>query len=118
MPSRAPSVCVAGAIATAYGGAIGVTVGEPLVDGPSADVALKPSSTIDVVFDFNPGSINTRRCTAMLPPAAIDKPVHVAVPPALVPPLPAKTKLVFAGTGSVTVTPVAAALPMLRTVIV
>src|SRR5258706_1261990 len=96
---------------------MGVTVGEPLADGPWADVALKPSSTIDVVLAFRAGSISTRRCTDMMPPAATDRPVHVAVPPTLVPKLSAETKLVFAGTGSVTVIPVAAALPMLRMVI-
>ena len=43
---NAPSVWLAGARLTANCGAIGVTNGEPLVDGPCAEVALKPSSTI------------------------------------------------------------------------
>src|SRR6266446_2576832 len=54
----------------------------------------------------------TVKCTVALLPAAIERPDQVTVPPEFVPPLSAETKLVLAGTGSVIVTPVAAALPM------
>ena len=54
----------------------------------------------------------------MLPPAGTDLPDHVTLPPPPEPPSWAETKLVLAGIGSVMVTPVASALPMLRSVIV
>src|SRR5690242_14155813 len=118
LPERAPSVWLAGLIVMANAGATGVMVGEPLVENPPAAVAPKPSSTIEVTPDLRPGSILTRRCTDTLLADGIEMPVHFAAPPLLVPPASAETKLVLAGIGSVMVTPVAVALPMLRRVMV
>src|SRR5256885_1039572 len=108
-PTRAPSVWLVGARLAANRGAIGVTVGEPVAEGPWADVALNPSSTMEVTLDFSPGSILTRRCTVALPPDAMEKPDQLTVPPSFAPPSPALTNAVLPGTGSVTATPVAPA---------
>src|SRR5689334_11991922 len=118
LPERAPSVWLAGLIAKAKAGAIVVTVAEPLVEKPPAAVAPKPSSTMDLTPAFRPGSIFTVRWTETLPGDGIEMPDHFTVPPLFVPPESAETKLVLAGIGSLIVTPVAAALPMLRSVIV
>src|SRR6266702_2328368 len=118
LPERAPSVWLAGLIAKAKAGAIGVTVGEPLVEKPPAAVAAKPSSTMDLTPDFRPGSIFTVRWTETLPADGIEMPDHLTVPSLFVPPESAETKLVLAGMGSLIVTVVAVALPMLRSVIV
>ena len=91
--------------------------GEPPAPGPSAEVALYPSSTIEVIPLLSDGLIRTLRCTTVLPEAGTVSPVQVATPSTFVPPLSADTKLVFAGIGSVILTPVAAPFPMLRTVI-
>ena len=94
-------------------------------------MALRPSSTIESIFPFSDGSILTRRCTVTLPPVFVMlcvsgsvvafgtvSPDQVTTPFAsAVPPLSAETKLVFAGIGSVIVTPVASALPMFFSVI-
>ena len=53
MPTRPPSRCVAGESASAYGGAIGVTNGEPVVQKPPAAVAFMPSLTIESTFFFS-----------------------------------------------------------------
>jgi len=95
---------------------------EPVVDGPWADVAASPSSTIESTFFFSASAMLTRRWTVMLPPTpgvpvGTVSPDQVATPLTFVPPLSADTKLVFAGSGSVIVTPVAAALPMFLSVI-
>ena len=103
--------------------------GEPVVDGPCADVAARPSLTIEATLFFSDGSMPTRRCTVTLPPVFVMLPAvplvawgtvnpdQVTTPFAYVPPLSAETKLVLAGSGSVRVTPVASALPMFLSVI-
>ena len=96
---------------------MGVTTGEPEVDGPCADVAPYPSSTMEATPAFRSGSILTVRWTVTLPADGTDSPDHLTVPPTFAPPLSADTKLVLAGIGSLIVTPVAAALPMLRSLI-
>ena len=111
-----PSVWVAGASVTAYGGAIAVMNGEPVVNGPCAEVTLTPSLTIEATLFLMAFEMLTVKWTVVLPPAATVRPDHVTVPLEFVPPPSAETKLVFAGTGSVIVTPVAAALPMFFTV--
>src|SRR6185503_3734749 len=90
--------------------------GEPVVNGPWADVALIPSLMIDVTCFFSASTMLTVKCTVVLPPAATERLDHVTVPPTFVPPPSAETNVVFAGTGSVIVTPVAAALPMFLSV--
>src|SRR2546423_11309568 len=97
---------------------MGVTTGEPEVDGPCAEVAPKPSSTMELTEELIAGLMFTVRWTVTLPADGTVSPDHVTAPPALAPPRSAETKLVLAGIGSVIVTPVAAALPMLRNVMV
>ena len=70
---------------------------------------------MDVTLEASEEEIWTSKWTAMLPPAGIDLPVQRTVVSAC-PPWSAEMNVVFAGIGSVIVTPVAAALPMLRTV--
>ena len=126
VPARPPSRCDAGDSESANGGAIGVTNGEPVAPKPPAAVTVKPSLTIEVTFFFRASAMLTVKCTVALPPAGTDRPVHVTVlssflpfPPSdRVPPLSAETNDVLSGTGSVTVTSVAAAFPMFLTVIV
>src|SRR2546425_4138876 len=113
-----PSVCVAGVTPTAYGGAIGVMCGEPVVNGPWADVAFSPSLTMLLTFFFRASAMLTVSCTDVLPPLVTVRFVQATVPLMFAPPLLAETNVVFAGTGSVRVTPVASALPMFRSVIV
>ena len=115
VPTRPPSICVAGVSDTAYGSAIGVMNGEPVVNGPSADMALTPSLTIDVTFFFRASAMLTpgSGAASMLPPAAKrrHRPRHdAAVDEAAV--SGRHWNVVFAGTGSVIVDAVAAALPM------
>ena len=111
-----PSVWVAGEMLTAYGGAIGVMCGEPVVYGPCADVAFIPSLTIALTFFFRASAMLTVSCTEVLPPLVTMRFVQVTVPLMFAPPLLAETNVVFAGTGSVSVTPVASALPMFLSV--
>ena len=78
-----------------------------------------PSLTIDVDLRRQRWRDRDREVApAMLPPAGTVSPVHVTLPVGSVPPSSADTKVVLSGTGSVMVTPVAAALPMFFTVIV
>ena len=63
-----PSVWVAGETLTAYGGAIGVTCGEPVVNGPWAEVAFSPSLTIALTFFLSASAMLTVSCTDVLPP--------------------------------------------------
>src|SRR4029079_15850605 len=100
---------------TAYGCAIGVMNGEPVVNGPWAEVTFTPSLTMDFTLFLMASAMLTVKCTDMLPPAAMFRPDHVTAPPEYVPPLSAEVKVVLARTGSVMVTPVAAALPMFLT---
>src|SRR6266542_3347837 len=90
--------------------------GEPVVNGPCAEVTFTPSLTIDATLFLIALAMLAVKWTAVLLPAAIVRPDHVTVPAEFVPPPSAETKVVFAGTGSVMVTPVAAALPMFLTV--
>ena len=93
--------------------------GCPSSSGPPADVTVMPSLTIAVSRRVERGVDVTVKCSAMLPPAGTVRSVqrHVAAAES-VPPSPADTNAVWSGTGSLTVTPVASALPTLRTVIV
>src|SRR5258705_5543258 len=116
VPTLPPSVCVAGAIVTAYGGAIGVMNGEPVVKGPCAEVTFTPSLVIDVTLFLIALAMLTVKCTERLPPAATVWFDQVTVPPEAVPPLSADTNVGLAGTGSVIVTVVASAFPMFLTV--
>ena len=80
-----------------------------------------PSLTIDFTLFCSAFAILTLNRTWIVPgtpgvpgePAfGTVSPLHVTLPFAKVPPLSADAKLVFAGIGSVIVTPVASALPM------
>src|SRR5215210_3390740 len=112
---------------TEYGGAIGVECGEPVVPGPCADVTLMPSFTIVFTLFCSAAAMLTVKCNVMTPgtPGVAPAPAfgtvrffQVTTPFSNVPPLSADTKLVYAGSGSLTVTPVAFALPMFFSVIV
>ena len=103
VPDLPPSVCVAGVSVTAYGGASGVTNGEPVVEKPSPVLATTPSLTIDVTFFLSASAMLTVRCTVTLSPGATVRPDQVTTPPVFVPPLSAETKLVLSGSGSVIV---------------
>ncbi len=116
VPTRPPSVCVAGVTRTAYGGAIGVTNGEPDVENPPAAVAFVPSFTTDSTRFLSASATETVRCTVTDAPAPSVGTDHETTPSERAPPPSADTKLVFAGIGSVIVTPVASALPMFRSV--
>jgi hypothetical protein len=94
-----------------------VTNGDPVVKNPPSAVAFMPSFTIAVTSFFSALAMLTVKCNVMLPPAGTVLPDHVTVPAEFVPPSAAETKLVLSGTGSVIVTPVAAALPMFFSVI-
>ena len=110
-----PSVWVAGLTLTAYGGAIGVMNGEPVVNGPWAEVAFIPSLTIALTLFLIASAMLTVNCTEMLPPLGTARFVQTTVPLTFAPPV-AETNVVFAGTGSVMTTPVASALPMFLSV--
>ena len=103
---------------TAYGGAIGVAWALPLAPTPWVDVTTMPSLTIAVTLDGSDGEIVTVKCRSRWPCAAMVSPVQWTAPLEKVPPSPALVKVVLAGIGSVTETPVAVALPMFETVTV
>src|SRR5258706_9425284 len=98
-------------MAAAYGGAIGVTVALPVVPGPSADVTTIPSLVIAATCFLRACVMLTRKWRSTLAPAARVRPLQVTLPFDADPPSPAETKLVLPGMGSLTVTPVAPALP-------
>ncbi len=118
VPTWAPPVCVAGVTWTPYAPAIGVTNGEPVVKNPLSASALKPSLTIDFTLFFRALAIETVNVRVMLPPAAMLTAGQVTLPLPNVPPSDADTNVVFAGTGSVSTTLLAVALPSFRSVIV
>jgi hypothetical protein len=113
-----PSVSVVGETLSANGGASWVTVGEPVVNGPSADVAFSRSLVIEVTCFLSASAMLSFSVTSALALGAMLSPDHVTRPWANVPPLSADRKLVLSGSGSVIVTPVASALPTFRSLIV
>src|SRR4029079_13215777 len=117
-PARAAPFGLTGVTLTAFAGAIGVIVGLPVVPGPSAEVTTIPSLVIALILFFRAAAMLTWNVRSTLAPAARLMPLQVTLPPPDVPPWPADENVVLAGIGSLTVTPVAAALPMLRSVIV
>src|SRR4051812_36540599 len=104
----------AGVADTANCGEIALTCGLPLVDGPSVEVTCRPSLTICVTDAGRFGSMVTVKCRSTEPPAGIVTPLQLTEPPLALPPSSTLLTAVWSGTGSVTDTPVAGALPTLR----
>ena len=116
---------MAGESASANGGAIGVTNGEPVAPKPPAAVTVRPSLTIETTFFFRASAMLTLKCPSCCRrPGPTTGPRHgvivlLALPPSdRIPPLSAEMNDVLSGVGSVIVTSVAAAFPMFLTVIV
>ena len=99
--------------------------GDPVVPGPCAEVTSMPSFVIVFTLFCSAFAMLTVKCTWMTPgtPGVPPEPAlgtvrfdQVTTPFCAVPPWSADTKLVFAGSGSLIVTPVASALPMFLSV--